>query len=124
MSHCVIALKDIDHYVASVCHCEDLSQVWSLIRETFYLPDAALALISLGDTNMSANDEFTSYHKDWGYSWEQCCPVAFETEKLLVSHSESIEADCLFVFERGVWARRWTMATVPSSPVKPTPQNI
>lgn len=105
MKYCVIATKEYTHYLAVVCHYDDMERLWSLICESFSQADAALGLVSLGDIAYSAAGTLTSYHRDFGYSWAQCCPVVLEGKEALLAHGRAIGAQGMLRFSGKQWHR-------------------
>lgn len=103
MKYCVIATKDQRDYLAVVCHYDDMDLLCALLCESFSHADAALGLVSLGDIAFSASGTLTSYHRDFGYSWAQCCPVVLEGQEALLAHGRAIGAQGLFLFNGEQW---------------------
>ena len=102
-SYCVVAVKNGDNYITSVCYSDSPLDAWILLQRSFKEWKLACALAYAGDFTVTCAGSYSSYHTDWGYNWSQCCPVVLNDRDSLVKHAESIGAAETYVFEQGLW---------------------
>jgi len=101
--YCIIAMKDKQHYKSIVCHGDDIATIREALRTRYIRTDSTTKLIDQGDLNHLDNYNLVSFHQDCGYGWNETRPVTHANHQLLVSYTDSIGADSLFVFDNGSW---------------------
>lgn len=106
----VIAIKHDNQYVSSVCYGNDSGKVFSMLRESFYIPSTARYLVSQGDIRFTDAGDILTFYRDLEYTWPQCCPVLHDNRKKLITFAMSIGASTLFFYDGGRWIEQWRYA--------------
>lgn len=66
-------------------------------------PDAAAALIALGDMSCINNGEPVAYHRDKGDSWEENKPSIIPGINELLTHARDGYIDYVYLMKDGAW---------------------
>ncbi len=103
----VIAIKHGNQYISSVCYSSDPQRVFALLEESFSAPNAALNIVSQGDSSLTSEGCIMAFYHDLQYNWTQCCPVLMASTEGLIEHAKSIGASSLYLYDHNAWMEHW-----------------
>ena len=107
-NHCVIAVPFENYYVACVCHCDSAANLWILLQ-SYSTPELAHGLAFSGDFTVTPDGFYSSFYRDFGFLWSQCCPIVLENAETLIQHCHSVQASEVYVYEHGRWQNEWLL---------------
>ena len=102
----VIAVTFGENYVACVCHCDDEIRLQQLLK-SFASTELACGLAYSGDFTVTEDGSYSSFYRDFGFAWLECCPAVLENADKLVEYCESVNIPDAYIFEQGHWQNKW-----------------
>lgn len=105
MEYCVVAIEDRENgqFWSILCHYENKHKLFDVLSKVYARPASAGKLLAYGDINELHEHSVNTFHRDWGYEWNQVCPVRHSSVEALIDFSRSIEATHLCLYESKEW---------------------